>query len=460
MSLSVAFVIVAQFVIGLGPTTRFRAVNNGFSLLGLSILTGLGISSVLPFVLQFMHQPIALGPLCVGLGLFGGLSLSLLRGQGTYLKRLFNWQMLALRLCELPFLAFWGYLLFISAWKCVWFPNLPFDTIVGPDLVATYAVKEQTLVSSVFTAHLPSVSVFSNQPFYAPFTAMQQIIYLLAAGGVGPFAFGKLWLTLLVVAFGLFFYAELRERIHPLLAGILVCVLTCTPELFAYTFLLQTDWANAAFFGTGVILLQRYLETGRHGVLAGSALLLAFACWTRTETIFFIPIGSLLVLVKKRSKAIYQAIALFLACLLPVLFWNYGFLRGHVPLPSHTQLGQVHTVPNDYVGKLLTVFTDMNKQVVFSIKFWGYSVLIFLALTLLNGLFFRGSRGVSTFVWIVGVYVIFGLIIQHVDGANVPFTFRRGFFKLPFLMYFYLATSHLFGWLSGWLNRWEIGKAS
>ncbi|MVM36861.1 hypothetical protein GO730_02870 [Spirosoma sp. HMF3257] len=77
-------------------------------------------------------------------------------------------------------------MLVISAWKCAWYPNIPFDTIVGPDLVATFAVREQTLISSVFTEHLQTVSVFSNQPFYAPFTALQQIIYLLASGELVP----------------------------------------------------------------------------------------------------------------------------------------------------------------------------------------------------------------------------------------------------------------------------------
>lgn len=464
MSLPIVFVVVAQLLIGLGPITRLRAVNSGFSLLGLSMLTGMGISSVLPFLLQFTHQPIALTPLCIGLGLLALVSISSLRGQGIYLKRLFSRRRLAVRWCELPFMAFWGYLLFISAWKCVWFPNLPFDTIVGPDLVATFAVKEQTLVSSVFTVHLPSVPIFSNQPFYAPFTAMQQIIYLLAAQGVGPFAFGKLWLPLLVVAFGLFFYAELRERIHPLLAGILVSVLACSPELFAYTFLLQTDWANAAFFAAGVMLLQRHLETGRrgtgpHGALVSSALLLAFACWTRTETIFFIPIGSLLVLTfspkSAKNQSFLYATALVLMCLIPVLFWNYGFLRGYISLPPHTQLGQVHKIPDNYFSKLLTVFSDMNKQVVFNPNYWSYSVLIFLTLTLLNGLFFRDGRGISIFLWLIGVYFIFGLIIQHIDGANIAFTFRRGFFKLLFLMYFYLSTNSLFHWLSNKLYRYE-----
>jgi hypothetical protein len=459
MSVPLAIVICTQFLIGFGIVTRLRAVTNGLSLLGLSMLAGLGVSSIAPFVVQLAHLPIALMPVLVSLGIFSLVSLSLLRGQWPYLKAVFAWKRLSIRLYELPFLGFWAYLLVISAWKCAWFPNTPFDTIVGPDLVATFAVREQTLVSSVFTEHLPSVSVFSNQPFYAPFTAMQQIIYLLAVQDSGLFMFGKLWLTSLVISFGLFLYAELRERIHPILAGILVTLLACTPELFAYTFLVQTDWANAAFFASGVILLQRYLELNRWNILIASVLLLAFACWTRSETIFFVPIGSVVVLLTEwktnRLRAVGLASIFSMLCLIPVLFWNYGFLRGYVALPAHVNVGQVHGISEGYLDELATVFTGMNKRVVFHAAYWNYAVPVFLVTTGLNLVIFRDRQGLMVLAWVIGVYLLFGLIIQHVDGANIAYTFRRGFFKLLFLMYFYLGTTSLLRWLSVCLYRWE-----
>lgn len=462
MTMSLMLVISAQFLLGFGLITRLRPVSTGFSLLGLSMLAGLGLSSVIPIGLQLCHLPISPTPIFSGLGVLAGLSLLLLRGQVNYLRQLFSLNRLSFRLCELPFLAFWTYLLVISAWKCAWFPNLPFDTIVGPDLVATFAVREQTLVSSVFTEHLPTVSVFSNQPFYAPFSTMQQIIYLLAAEDSGPFPFGKVWLTVLVIAFGVFLYAELRERIHPLLAGLLVTILACSPELFAYTFLVQTDWANAAFFATGVILLQHYLASGQRRILAVSTLMLGFACWTRTETIFFVPIGSLLVWlhspVVPKKNAFFLATTLSIACLVPVVFWNYVFLRGYIPLPPNASLGQIHGFTSSYIIQLANVYANMNEQVVFDPIYWGYAVPAFLALTAVNILVFRDKRGLSILLWIAGTYISFGLLIQHIDGANIPFTFRRGFFKLLFLMYYYLGTTSLFRWLSDWLYRLE-GKA-
>ncbi|GAB4018410.1 hypothetical protein [Spirosoma koreense] len=459
MSLPVAFVMLLQLLIGFGLTTRLRTVTNGFSLLGLSMLMGLGVSSLMPFILEFSSLPIAPKPMFTGLSLLALVSLFLLRGQVDYLRSVFNRRRLSIQLYELPFLAFWAYLLVISAWKCAWYPNLPFDTIVGPDLIATAAVREKTLVSSVFTEHLPSVSVFSNQPFYAPFTAMQQIIYLLAAGGIGPFAFGKIWLTVLVIAFGLFLYAELRERIHPMLAGTLLTLLACSPELFAYTFLVQTDWANAAFFTAGVVLLQRYLDAPKRGTLIASILLFALACWTRTETIFFIPIGSLLIFFQAiRSSpvtALIRAGSLLLGCLAPVLFWNYGFLRGYVPLPPNAAIAFVHSPANDYLGHLIQLYNGMNTQAIFRADYWNYAVPVFLTLAVVNLILFRSRHNWSILIWIMGIYLLFGLILQHIEGANIPYTFRRGFFKILLLMYVYLGTSALFRWLSDRIYRWD-----
>ncbi|GAB3697411.1 hypothetical protein GCM10027592_21500 [Spirosoma flavus] len=459
MTLAVTYLVLAQFLTGFGVVTRLRPVSNGLSLLGLSMLAGLGISSVLPFVLQFAQVPIARLPMFIGLGILAVLSVLLLRGQSAYLRTTLARHQFMVRLYELPFLVFWGYLLFISAWKCAWYPNLPFDTIVGPDLLATFAVKEHTLVSSVFTEHLPSVSVFSNQPFYAPFTAMQQILYLLAAGGIGTFAFGKLWLTILVMAFGLFIYAEMRERIHPLLAGFLITILACSPELFAYTFLVQTDWANAAFFAVGVMLLQRYFDDSQRSTLIAATLFFVFACWTRTETILFVSIGSLLLFINSlrpsAGKALMKASALFVACLLPFVFWNYIFLRGYVALPARTHLGALQNVTGNYFTKLFTIYGTMTDTVLLHQTYWNYAVYVFLALTTLNIIIFRDRKGQFTLFWILATYVLFDFLILHIEGANVPFTFRRGFFKILFLMYIYLASTSLLGKISDWLYQWE-----
>ncbi|GAB3974658.1 hypothetical protein GCM10028806_30780 [Spirosoma terrae] len=459
MMVLLVLLIGAQFFLGCGIAVRLQAVRTTYSLIGLSMLIGLGVSSFVPFIVQFSGLPIVASTVIGGVVGLAILSVFSLRSKKERLPFWAGRNDLAISLYEIPFLIVWLYLLFISVWKCNWFPNTTFDTIVGPDLLARFAVQEQTLVSSVFTKHLPNVSVFSNQPFYAPFTAMQQIMYLLATEQTGVFAFGKLWLTLLVFSFGLFLYADMRERIHPVLAGTLVTILAFAPELFAYTFLVQTDWANAAFFASGVILFQRYVETGQNGSFWSITLLLALACWTRTETIFFVPIGAMILVIKRirvnPTDAIKQSAIFMLVCLLPVLFWNYGFLRTYMPLPINAHLGAFRWVETDYLTRLLRIVQNMNDRVVFHASYWNYTVPIFLSLSLLNLFIFRDKRGLTVLVWIVGVYVLFAMILQHVEGANIQYTFRRGFFKLLFLMCFYLSTTSLFRWLSIRLVVWE-----
>ncbi|MVM36862.1 hypothetical protein GO730_02875 [Spirosoma sp. HMF3257] len=59
MSFTVGFVLITQFLSGFGLMTRLRAVTTGYSLLGLSMLAGLGLSSGIPIILQLIYLPIA-----------------------------------------------------------------------------------------------------------------------------------------------------------------------------------------------------------------------------------------------------------------------------------------------------------------------------------------------------------------------------------------------------------------
>ena len=230
-------------------------------------------------------------------------------------------------LYEIPFFILLAYLLFISVWKCFYYPNIPFDTMVGSDMVAKAAVMEGTLDNSIFNDFLPQISTLSNQPYYAPFTMLMQVIFL-ALGGL----FGKVWLSVLVIAFWLFLYFELRHYIHPILAGILIIIAFYSPEMFAYTYLVQTDYANAIFFVAGVSMFNRYLKEEGKGYFWAAAILFGLATWTRTETVFFLPLITVLIALKDGiKKAIFQSVLFGLFSVVLVLLWNYLFLGGMVP---------------------------------------------------------------------------------------------------------------------------------
>ena len=166
----------------------------------------------------------------------------------------------SLTLSEIPFLSF-------SSSSFSWrracgrgstVHGLPRDAVVGMDLVAKIAVEEGTIASSVFTG--PELAGrLSNQPFYAPFVMLMQLIFRLAGESLG-----QVWPSVLFVAFTVFLYDWVRERLHPVLAGLLTLFFLTVPIVHTYSYFVITDLANAVFFGVAAAYLHRYLKRRRN----------------------------------------------------------------------------------------------------------------------------------------------------------------------------------------------------
>ena len=86
-------------------------------------------------------------------------------------------------------------------------------------------------------------------------------------------------------------------------------------------------------------------------------------------------------------------------------------------------------------------------------NYWAYSVKIPLVLILLNLILFRKKMEFINLTWVLGIYLVFALLIMHVVGANVAYTFRRGFFKVILLFYVYLASSGMIVKVSNWISK-------
>ncbi|MEN9796241.1 MAG: hypothetical protein RLZZ150_1218, partial [Bacteroidota bacterium] len=151
-----------------------------------------------------------------------------------------------LSLADIVSLGFASYLAYAAFWAAWYWPVTPFDAVVGIDLVAKTAVEDGTLVNRVFTDPFLSQHL-SNQPFYAPFAMFLQVIYRLMG-----YASGQMWVPIVAVCFMWFTWVELRRTLHHVLANVLWLLLLLTPEMLGYTYLVQTDYLNAAMFVPGV----------------------------------------------------------------------------------------------------------------------------------------------------------------------------------------------------------------
>jgi len=384
-------------MIGFGVNQRLGVRAKPTQLLGLAIMSGLGVSSLVVFILEIIRIPLG----------YTSISLSLLLVASLFWRDYLKMRSGIIGRPQLPklyeflFLGAISFLVFISVWRCFYFPVTPFDSKVGIDLVAKYALLEGTIASTVFTEHLPNVWYWSNQPFYAPFAMIMQVIFRSTG-----LPFGKVWLSLLFVGFLIFFYGKLKSRAHPIIAGALLLVLLCTPEFYAYTFLIQTDFSNALFFSVSVMFFYDYYIAGEldKSKLMLSVLFMCFAVWTRSETIIIVPLGALLILHKEfrvhPGKSLSLSLAYFLFPLGLFILWNFVYLKLYLPISPNT-LSQINLSFDSYLIQLWTILKGMVNTSLLPV-YWNHTVLIFLSVYILNLLIFRSFKGSLPMLWYFG----------------------------------------------------------
>lgn len=443
-------IFILQFLIGFAINQRLGHRARSSEVLGLSIMSGLGISSLVVFMLEVVRIPLGYTSIALSLLILACLFWK------DYLK---IWPVLfgkfkLPKFYEFLFFVPISFLVVISIWRCFYLPVTSFDSKAGVDLVAKYALLEGTIASTVFTEHLPNVWYWSNQPFYAPFTMIMQVIFRST-----DLPFGKVWLSFLFVGFLIFFYGKLKARLHPILAGILLIMLLCIPEFYAYTFLIQTDFSNALFFVASVMFFHEYYisqDLDRPKLLL-SILFMGLAVWTRSETIVMAPFGSLLILYKEFRNRPREAVSYSAAYLAFPLFlfiaWNFVYIKLYLPISPST-LSNINLGSDSYFVQMWNTFKGMV-GIAISLDYWNYTVWVFLIVYVLNVLIFRSLKGSHPLLWVLVLFVLFLFMLQHIPGVGLGTTYRRGFFKFLPLFIFVLSQIPLVTWVSDRITNWE-----
>lgn len=474
LTLLTLLLTLLQFASGFAVIAYLYPVKKIWQRITLSIMLGMAISTLGIMLLELVHIPINLGTfIAIQVLITGALHFKFDTVKGAYKTSFTRKAFSSFKLYEIAIFVPMVYLLFISVWRCVYLPLSTFDSMVGIDLVAQYTVREGTVANSVFTYQLPHAWFWSNQPFYAPFVTFSQVIWRLLG-----FPFGKIWLAILTLNFAVFFYSKVAEYAHPIFAALAVLMLTMVPEMYAYTFLIQTDYTSMVYMFLGVVFFYEYINQKEKGLLYLSIVFMAIAVWVRSETIFFLPFGSLWLLLERyrsEKKLGWRNAILFSA--LPAIgfiLWNFIYIKSYLPIAPDT-FSKLNLDFSHYYADIKEIMYQMNRQVIFADKmigndYWGYMVYIFeyglliqVAYAIASVYLFKKPvndqyKGLSLLFWLLVMYVVFIILIQHIPSANVAFTFRRGFFKFFPIMIFYLMQSPLVGLISGKIQQWETGK--
>jgi hypothetical protein len=450
------FLLLAHYTTGRGILKLFRLRDTALGVFCLSMMVSVPVLSFVPCIVQLAGLPINTVSISIGICVVTVLAAIPLLIKSRRPK----WPRIQLpEIYELPFILVFLAHIFISVWRCFYLPPTARDVLTGPEVLAEFAVREGTMLSSVFTVDLQT----SNNYFKSPYLTSLQIIYKLL---VQPF--GQVWLSILAISFMVWLYMLVRKRLHPLIAAFVFLVFLITPEFFAYTYLILYDFSNTVFFFCGFYFLSRYFETKANPDFAFAVFCFGIATYIRTETLILVGFAvPLLVMYFYRHKfPLKQAawrIGLFM--LVPALFYVvciHVFVRNFVIIPFDASR-DINPVLSD-LSPFVTRMKDMASELIFSKKgvvLYGYMLFLFWFILLLDVLFIRRFKP-EALVMLYGVLLVYvglafiGYLLPLADLNN---TTKRGLFKLLPLALLYLANSGVLLWLSGKIRSWENSKS-
>ena len=474
--------LCCHLLAGYGVLQLFRLRLKTAYTITLSLLLGVALASFLPFLLQLFYIPIT------GLTVFGSLALTMLllniptairtRKEGrsaiplasppgalrsrqrrlTAVFRRFHPGPLRVRPYEIPYWMVIGFLIFVSVWRCYYFPVTSRDALSGPEAIAEFAVREHTLINSFFNIDLWS----TNNQFKSPFLISLQVVYKMAG-----FPFGQVWLSIVFICLTVFLYHALTEKLHPVLAATLLLLFTMAPEPYAYTFMILYDYSNMVYFFLGLYFLFRSGSAQPTAQSTGSfyfaGLLLGIATYIRSETLIlallFLPP---ILLMQRHARYPFRNILVsdllfflpaLIGYLLPVTLYVNHYLPVHYPIGAlinpQLQLPGLFRRYADIFTHLLTGRLSLN--------LWGYflylAAILFAAEAILVRRFDRDARN-----WLYSIAILYlglGFIGWLFPVMDLTDSTKRALFKMLPLALFYLANNQLLRRFSLAIARWE-----
>ena len=452
---TIILLTLLQLLAGFGVVTLCGIKLRPSLLLSLSLLLGIVVFSVIPFLLQLFYIPLTASFISIAIVIITWLlNWHFARGIGE-LKQDLRGKKISIAVYEIPLMLVITALVLISVWRCFYLPPTPRDLTSGAEVIAEYAVKEKTLINSVFSVNLES----TNNPFKPPYITSLQVIYKYAG-----FPFGQIWLSTIFIAFIIFLYALLRQHLHRLLAGLLIIIFIAIPEMYAYTFMALYDYSNAVFFCLSLYFLFRFFKSREKNLLFFSALLMAIATYVRSETLILAAVTAISLVIhhwrhKDNIKTILQSTFIFLLPSLVIYLISVTlYINYYLPVQYNVE-GLVRKNLFDFLPFVIRLF-EMNDKVIFSsngVSYYSYFIFIFIGILLIDAIW-KEKWDLQSLNWLFGVAVIYiGLpLIAHLFPLfDLDHSTKRGLFKIFPLMLLYMANSRFLRHVSDKITMWE-----
>ncbi|MGZ5287694.1 MAG: hypothetical protein ACXWB9_10935, partial [Flavisolibacter sp.] len=236
------------------------------------------------------------------------------------------------------------------------------------------------------------------------------------------------------------------------------------PEMYAYSFMVLFDLPNAIYFFISFWFLNAFFHSGNKKELGMAGLLMAFATYTRSETVFFA--GLLFFAVTwyhfRKWHGLKEMALSFSIFILPsVLTYLLSitiYIKYYLP-DDYAVSGLINSNWYNPIA-LLERFADMNWSLILSwqgILYYGYFFVLFLLVLILDLVFIdhisRNSRN-----WLYAVLIIYlgyPLLGHLLPLLDIDHSTKRGLFKIFPLMLLYMGSCRLLVQVSKKITEWE-----
>jgi 4-amino-4-deoxy-L-arabinose transferase-like glycosyltransferase len=470
--LNFLLLIFSHYILGWGilKAIGFKNVTTSLQYTLVAFMLGEGFSSLIPVLLEMIAVSINKSTLTITIILIDILPFIfwvksilkipvVLTGKNYFRK---------IRLYDVAFLFVLFFMLYVSIFKCAYYPPVPRDMISGPEAIAEYTVKEGHIINSYFSVDLTSTNNHQKPPYLLGL----QILYKIF---VQPF--GQVWLIPLYTSFFLLFYSLARKTIHPILAGIATLLVLANPEFFGYTIMVLFDLPNALYVFIGFYYLYAYLKSEDKKELILGAIGFALATLVRAETIilvvFISGIYCIYQAIKSKKQFIKPALLFCFILLLPSLlidiFSMEVFVKRVIPSGSN-----ISGTLNDNLSNLSPLFqrlTDMIELLMFTDKTnpkvtylssqlytETFDIMLFFIVLELGFVFFKRKLNFPATTWFFFMFLVFfflGFIGYLIPLADLSNTSKRGLFKMIPLVFFFVIQTRAAQFISNAIIKWE-----
>ena len=453
--------LICHFIAGRGLIALFKLQLRPLIMVCLSMICGVALASFLPFFLELLHIDITKSS--VG-GAMAVLTLLFMVPLFSTLKNFKLPELTKIKLpaiYELPFFVVFGFLMFLSVWRCYYYPPNARDMLSGPEVMAELALKEKHIINSLFKIDLQS----TNNYLKPPFITSLQIIYKMFVQPIG-----QLWLSVLVINFLLIVFTLMKEKLHAVIAYIVMIYFFSMPEVFGYTYLMLFDYSNMIFFFFGFYFLARHLQNKQFNQLSFAIFMFSIATYIRTETIILVGMAlPIMVVYYLKDKMFNNKAMIGMAGMLVFPFIVYFlcmnvFVKHYIPIHY-----DVSKDVNQNLGDVSYFFkrlSDIVSVLVFSdygVLYYGRFIYLFLVILFADIVYCLATRkplnreAVIALYAVGVVYVGLALIGYVLPLADLMHTTKRGMFKMFPLMLLYILNSPLLTRASAAIKNWEYG---